>query len=53
VISAISFQDSDDLMQRANATTFGLGSGVWTTNVSKAVKISKALRAGSVWVQAV
>ncbi len=48
VISAISFQDSDDLMQRANATTFGLGSGVWTTNVSKAVKISKALRAGSV-----
>ena len=50
VISAISFQDSDDLMQRANATTFGLGSGVWTTNVSKAVKISKALRAGSVWV---
>jgi aldehyde dehydrogenase (NAD+) len=53
VISAISFQDSDDLIQRANATTFGLGSGVWTTNVSKAVKISKALRAGSVWVQAV
>ncbi|MBU6461953.1 MAG: aldehyde dehydrogenase family protein [Bradyrhizobium sp.] len=50
VISAISFKDSDDLIQRANATTFGLGSGVWTTNVSKAVKVSKALRAGSVWV---
>ena len=50
VISAISFKDSDDLIQRANATTFGLGSGVWTTDVSKAHQVAKALRAGSVWV---
>ena len=50
VISAISFKDTDDLIGRANATTFGLGSGVWTTNVSKAHKVAKALRAGSVWV---
>jgi aldehyde dehydrogenase (NAD+) len=50
VISAISFKDSDDLIKRANATTFGLGSGVWTTNVSKAHQVAKTLRAGSVWV---
>src|ERR1700754_2554415 len=50
VISAISFKDTDDLIKRANATTFGLGSGVWTTNVSKAHRVAKALRAGSVWV---
>jgi len=50
VISAISFKDSDELIKRANATTFGLGSGVWTTNVSKAHSVAKALRAGSVWV---
>jgi len=50
VISAISFTDSDDLIRRANATTFGLGSGVWTKDVSKAHRIAKALRAGSVWV---
>jgi aldehyde dehydrogenase (NAD+) len=50
VISAISFKDSDDLIQRANATTFGLGSGVWTKDVSKAHRVAKALRAGSVWV---
>ena len=50
VISAISFKDSDDLIRRANATSFGLGSGVWTTNVSKAHQVARALRAGSVWV---
>ena len=36
VISAISFKDTDKLIQRANATTFGLGSGVGTKDVSKA-----------------
>ena len=50
VISAISFKDSDELIERANATTFGLGSGVWTSDVSKAHQVAKALRAGSVWV---
>jgi aldehyde dehydrogenase (NAD+) len=50
VISAISFKDSDDLIKRANTTTFGLASGVWTTNDSKAHQVAKALRAGSVWV---
>jgi aldehyde dehydrogenase (NAD+) len=50
VISAISFKDSDELIKRANATTFGLGSGVWTRDVSKAHRVAKALRAGSVWV---
>ena len=50
VISAIKFTDMDELIRRANATTFGLGSGVWTRDVSKAVHVSKSLRAGSVWV---
>src|ERR1700736_6665788 len=47
VISAISFKESDDLIRRANATTFGLGSGVWTKDVSKAHQVAKSLRAGS------
>src|SRR5215472_15737269 len=50
VISAIKFTDMDELIRRANATTFGLGSGVWTRDVGKAHHVSKALRAGSVWV---
>src|SRR4029077_15034649 len=50
VISAIPFKDMDELVRRANATMFGLGSGVWTRDVSKAHQLPKAIRAGSVWV---
>jgi aldehyde dehydrogenase (NAD+) len=50
VISAIPFDDIDEVINRANATTFGLGSGVWTRDVSKAHRLAKGIRAGSVWV---
>jgi aldehyde dehydrogenase (NAD+) len=50
VISAIPFTDIDEVIQRGNATTFGLGSGVWTRDVSKAHRMARSIRAGSVWV---
>lgn len=50
VISALPFKDMDELIQRANSTVFGLGSGVWTQDVSKAHKLGSAIRAGSVWI---
>jgi aldehyde dehydrogenase (NAD+) len=50
VISAIPFTDIDEVLSRANNTMFGLGSGVWTRDVSKAHRLAKGIRAGSVWV---
>jgi aldehyde dehydrogenase (NAD+) len=50
VLSAIPFDDINEVIVRANATSFGLGSGVWTRDVSKAHRLAKAIRAGSVWV---
>ncbi|CAO3436430.1 aldehyde dehydrogenase family protein [Azospirillum doebereinerae] len=50
VISAIPFDDMDDLVRRANATPFGLGAGLWTRDIGKAHRLAGAVRAGSVWI---
>lgn len=50
VLSAFAFDDMDDLLKRANSTMFGLGSGVWTRDVSKAHKMARSIRAGNVWI---
>jgi aldehyde dehydrogenase (NAD+) len=50
VLSALPFDDLDEVISRSNASLFGLGSGVWTKDFGKAHRVAGALRAGSVWV---
>lgn len=50
VISAIPFDDIEEVITRANATGFGLGSGLWTRDVTKAHRLARSIRAGSVWI---
>ncbi|MGD9536347.1 MAG: aldehyde dehydrogenase family protein [Alphaproteobacteria bacterium] len=50
VISAIPFTDIDEVIARANATDYGLGSGLWTRDVTKAHQLARGIRAGSVWI---
>ncbi len=50
VVTAMPFENLDDLVSRANNTNYGLAAGVWTGDVAKAHKIAKAIRAGTVWV---
>ena len=50
VISAIPFSSIDEVIERANRTGFGLGSGVWTRDVTKAHQLARGIRAGSVWI---
>jgi aldehyde dehydrogenase (NAD+) len=50
VISAIPFTDIEEVIERANRTNFGLGSGLWTRDLSKAHKLARGIRAGSVWI---
>jgi aldehyde dehydrogenase (NAD+) len=50
VLSALSFDTIEEVLQRANATEFGLASGVWTTNLATAHKMARGIRAGSVWI---
>ena len=50
VLSVIGFTSFDDAMQIANDTIYGLAAAVWTSDLSKAHRAARTLRAGSVWV---
>jgi len=50
VVTTIPFKNEEDVIREANNTIYGLAAGVWTKDVSKAHRISRALRAGTVWV---
>ncbi|MBW4641641.1 MAG: aldehyde dehydrogenase family protein [Goleter apudmare HA4340-LM2] len=50
VMSIIKFKDIDEVIQRANATMYGLAAAVWTKDITKALAIANNVRAGTVWV---
>jgi aldehyde dehydrogenase (NAD+) len=50
VLSAFTFDTIEEMLARANATEFGLASGVWTRDLATAHRMSRGIRAGSVWV---
>ena len=49
VQSIIKFKDMDDVIERANNTTYGLAAGVLTKDINRAMMMAQALEAGSVW----
>ena len=50
VLSAIAFDDEQEAVRIANDSPYGLAAGVWTSNLSRAHRVARKLRAGSVWV---
>ena len=50
VIAAMPFSDVDDLARQANDSHYGLAAGVWTRDISKAHKLAKRIKAGTVHV---
>jgi acyl-CoA reductase-like NAD-dependent aldehyde dehydrogenase len=52
VLATIEFDGVDDAVEKANATIYGLAAGVWTRDVSKAHRVARAVKAGTVWINA-
>jgi aldehyde dehydrogenase (NAD+) len=50
VMSIIPFNNIDEVVDRANRTTYGLAAAVWTRDIQKAHAIANSVRAGTVWV---
>ena len=50
VVAVSRFDDVDDLVARANATDYGLASGIWTRDISVAHQVAARLQAGTVWI---
>ena len=50
VLSVVSFETEAEAIALANDTVYGLASGVFTQNLTRAHRLMKAIRAGIVWV---
>ena len=50
VLTVLEYEDIDDLVLRANDSVYGLGAGIWTSDVKTGIRIAHRLKAGTVWV---
>ena len=48
--AAIAFTDENDAVLQGNHTDYGLSAAVWTRDISRAHKVARSLKAGTVWV---
>lgn len=50
VAVVIKFKTLDEVVKLANESEYGLGGGVWTSNLNTALKVSRRIETGRVWV---
>jgi acyl-CoA reductase-like NAD-dependent aldehyde dehydrogenase len=50
VLSVIRFKDEEEAVEIANDVRFGLGAGVWTSDIGRAFRMAERIQSGTVWV---
>jgi acyl-CoA reductase-like NAD-dependent aldehyde dehydrogenase len=50
ILSVLKWRTEDEAIAMANATEYGLASGVWTHDLPTAMRFAKALQSGFVWI---
>jgi acyl-CoA reductase-like NAD-dependent aldehyde dehydrogenase len=50
VLTVTTFRNVDEAVELANDTNYGLGNGLWTKDIDKAISVSQRLRSGTVFV---
>lgn len=49
-VTVTTFGNDEEALAIANSTEYGLGSGLWTTNLARAHKVAASIHAGMVWI---
>jgi acyl-CoA reductase-like NAD-dependent aldehyde dehydrogenase len=50
VMALIRFSSTDEVVRQANDSRYGLAAALWTRDLSRALSVARAVRAGVVWV---
>jgi acyl-CoA reductase-like NAD-dependent aldehyde dehydrogenase len=50
VLPVLKYASTDEVIKRANATTYGLGASVWSSDTDRAHDVAAQLEAGTVWI---
>jgi betaine-aldehyde dehydrogenase len=50
VFTLLTFREYDEVIEESNKVIYGLGASVWTSDVTRAIRATRDLRFGTVWV---
>ncbi|WP_294151861.1 aldehyde dehydrogenase family protein [uncultured Clostridium sp.] len=50
VACIIKFRDEDEVIRMANDNAYGLGGAVWTRDINRAIRVSRGIETGRMWV---
>jgi acyl-CoA reductase-like NAD-dependent aldehyde dehydrogenase len=52
VLATLTFQNEEEAVAVGNSTIYGLAAAVWSRDIKKALRTARALKAGTVWINA-